>query len=124
MLPLRARVELGAMAMKWFSAFPKVQHPWNFTIRLFSAISRTLVGSGGLTPLQSSNRCILHSQLTRQLLYGVIVHFRVISRFQIYLFENYTYLIKLITMLCYITKHYYEVLKTIYIFNEHVSNDI
>ena len=38
MLPLRA--------MKECSAFPKVQHYWNFTIRLFSDIIRTLVGVG------------------------------------------------------------------------------
>ena len=32
------------MAMKKCSAFPKLQHHWNLTIRLFSVISRTLVG--------------------------------------------------------------------------------
>ena len=41
-LPHRARVNLGAMAMKGCSAFPKPQHYWNLTIRLFSVISRTL----------------------------------------------------------------------------------
>ena len=46
----RAKVDLGAMAMKGYSAFPKLQHHWNLTIRLFSVISRTLIGRG-LTPL-------------------------------------------------------------------------
>ena len=40
-LPRRVRVDLGAMAMKGCSAFPKPQHQWNLTIRLFSFISRT-----------------------------------------------------------------------------------
>ena len=31
------------MAMEGYSAFPKLQHCWNITIRLFSVISRTLV---------------------------------------------------------------------------------
>ena len=43
MLPIRARVDLGAMAMKRYSTFPKLQHYWNLTIRLFSVIPRTLV---------------------------------------------------------------------------------
>ena len=49
MLPLRARVELGAMALKGYSAFkdPKIQYYWNLTIRLLSVIFRTLVGSRG-----------------------------------------------------------------------------
>ena len=51
MLPLRARVDQGAMVMKGYSAFPKApallephhQHCWNLTLR-------TLVG-GGVLPL-------------------------------------------------------------------------
>ena len=38
-LPLRARVDLGAMAMNGYSAFTK--HYRNLSIRLFSVISRT-----------------------------------------------------------------------------------
>ena len=57
------RVDLGAMAMKGYSRFPKLQHCWNLTIRLFSVISRTLVRAG-LTPLQRSSQCILQPQLT------------------------------------------------------------
>ena len=42
MLPYQARVDVGAMAMKGYSAFPRAQYNWNLTIRLFSVISRTL----------------------------------------------------------------------------------
>ena len=45
---------------------PKLQHCWNLTIRLFSVISRKLVGVGGLTHLQRSIRCILQLQPTGQ----------------------------------------------------------
>ena len=45
---------------------PKLQHCWNLTIRLFSVISRILIGRGGLTPLQRSSRCILQPQPTGQ----------------------------------------------------------
>ena len=40
---------------------PKLQYYWNLTIRLFSVISRTLVG-GGLTALQRSSWYILQPQ--------------------------------------------------------------
>ena len=43
--------------------FPKLQHYWNLTIRLFSVISRTLV-RGGLTPMQTCSRCIIQAQTT------------------------------------------------------------
>ena len=46
MLPLRTRVDLGVMAMKGYSASPKLQHHWNIAIILFSVISRTLVVVG------------------------------------------------------------------------------
>ena len=46
MLPLRARVDLGVMAIKGYSAFPKFQHYWNLTIRLFSVKNRTLIWVG------------------------------------------------------------------------------
>ena len=48
MLPLRARVDLGAMAMKGYSTFPKAPALQDLTIRFFSVISRTLVVGGGL----------------------------------------------------------------------------
>ena len=43
MLAHRARVNLGGMAMKGILHPPKPQHHWNFTIRLFSVICRTLI---------------------------------------------------------------------------------
>ena len=42
--PLRSMVDLGAMAIKGTPHSPKLQHHWKLTIRLFSVISRTLVG--------------------------------------------------------------------------------
>ena len=52
MLPHRAWVDMGAMAMKGAPYSPKLQHYLSLTIRLFSVISRTLivcVGGGVLT---------------------------------------------------------------------------
>ena len=46
MIPFPARVDLGPMAMKEYSAFPKAQHHWNLTVRLFGIIYRTLVIRG------------------------------------------------------------------------------
>ena len=43
-LPRWARVDLGAMAMKGYSVSLSPQHYWDLTIRLFSVISRTLMG--------------------------------------------------------------------------------
>ena len=43
----------------------KPQHHWILTIRLFSVISRTLIGDG-LTPLQRCSQCILLLQPTGQ----------------------------------------------------------
>ena len=60
-------MNLRAMAMKECSVFPKPQHYWDLTIRLFSVISRTLIGGGGgLTPLQRCSQCILQPQPTGQ----------------------------------------------------------
>ena len=42
-LPLWVRVDLGAMAMKGYNAFPNLQHYWNLTIILFRVISRILI---------------------------------------------------------------------------------
>ena len=50
MLPLWARVNLGARAMKGTPHSPKLEHYWNLTIRSFSIISRT--------PLTDTNRVI------------------------------------------------------------------
>ena len=45
-LPRRARMDLGAMVIKGYSAFPKLRQQWNLIIRLFSVISRTLIMRG------------------------------------------------------------------------------
>ena len=63
-LPLRARVDLGATAMKGYSAFPKAP------ALLGPSPSDCLVSypghslGGGLIPLQRSSRCILQPQPT------------------------------------------------------------
>ena len=44
MLPLRDKVDLGAMAIKRHLNSPKLQYHWNLIIRFFSVVSRTLVG--------------------------------------------------------------------------------
>ena len=67
MLPLRARVDLGAMAIKGYSAFPKAPALLEPHHQIFSVIIRTLMG-GDLTPLQRSSRCILQPQPTGQLM--------------------------------------------------------
>ena len=58
-LPFRARVDLGAMAMKGAPHSPKLQHHWNLTIRLFSVISRTLISE--LLPLSSGAVGVFYS---------------------------------------------------------------
>ena len=67
MIPPWARVDLGVMAIKKYSAFPKalaLLEPHHQMY--FSVISRPLVGGGGLTPLQRCSRCILQTQPTGQ----------------------------------------------------------
>ena len=49
MLPHRATVDLGAMAIKGNLHSPMLQHHWNLTVRLFSVVSRTFVW--GVLPL-------------------------------------------------------------------------
>ena len=71
MLPLWARVDLGAMAMKGTPHSPKLQHFKSVAMRFFSVINRTLAG-GGLIPQQRSSRCILQSQQTG--LFDALVH--------------------------------------------------
>ena len=46
MLPLQARVDLEARAIKVISHSPKLQHCRSLTIRMFSIISRSHVGCG------------------------------------------------------------------------------
>ena len=64
-LPLWASVVLRGIAIKGYSAFQKLHHYWNLTIRLFCVVYRTLV-VGSLTPLQRCSRCILLLQPTRK----------------------------------------------------------
>ena len=65
MLPLRVRVNLGAMAMKGYSAFPKALALLDLTIRLFSVICRTLInGGGGVLPLCRDSVDVLYSHPT------------------------------------------------------------
>ena len=54
-LPLQARVNLGAMAMKRYSAFPKAP------VLLLSVISRTLVWAGGVLPLCRDEVSVFYS---------------------------------------------------------------
>ena len=57
---IRARVDLGAMAMKGYSAFPKAPALLELYDQMqFCIIYRTLVGWGVLLPLQRCSRCIL-----------------------------------------------------------------
>ena len=47
-------MDLGGIAMKRYSASPKLQHYWNLTIRWFRVISRTLVGGPYLSAMVQS----------------------------------------------------------------------
>ena len=55
-------VYMGATAKRGTLHFPKLQHYWCLTIRLFSTICWTHVGE--FTPLQRCNLCILPAKLT------------------------------------------------------------
>ena len=63
-LPCRAILDLGAMAMKGAPYSPKPQDYGDLTIRLFSVIIRTIIGGGDLTRLQRCSQSILQPQLT------------------------------------------------------------
>ena len=56
-LPLQARVDLGAMAIKTRLHSPKLQYCCSLTIRLFSVINRILVAGWGHTPRQKLQFC-------------------------------------------------------------------
>ena len=77
----------GAMAIKGCPHSPKLQHHWDLAIRLFSFISRTLIG-WCLTPLQKCCRCILQAQPTEQYTVNVktvlfqIIRFSISSQFR------------------------------------------
>ena len=63
--PLSASVDERKMAMKEYSAFPKLQG-WNLTIRLFGAILGTVVAEGGAFRLQKCSWCFLQPQPTEK----------------------------------------------------------
>ena len=56
----------GPGSVQWMGIphSPKVQYYWSLTIRLFSVISRILIGEWALNPLQRSSQCILQPQPT------------------------------------------------------------
>ena len=58
MLPIRTNVDLGAMAVDGYSAFPKLQHYWSLIIRLFS-VKYQDAHWGSFTALPRWNRCIV-----------------------------------------------------------------
>ena len=64
-LPRRARVDLGAMAMKKCYVFLKTQHYWNLTPDCLVSYPGYWLG-GGLTPLLKCSRCTLQPQPTEQ----------------------------------------------------------
>ena len=66
MLPRRARMDLGAMAMKGYSVFPKAPALLEPHHQIaYCHIQDTRCGEG-LTPLQRNSRCILQPQPTGQ----------------------------------------------------------
>ena len=70
LLPFWAREDLGAMAMKGCSAFPKAPASLEPHHQIYCHTQDT--HWGGLTPLQRCSRCILQPQPTRQRLLSVI----------------------------------------------------
>ena len=82
MLPLRASVDLGVVAIKWYSAFPKLQYCWSLTIRLFDVISRGLVGGvlllcgvfSGPSRLSQVSTCILSTHLIKKI-FSIIFYY-------------------------------------------------
>ena len=69
-LPLQARVDLRIMAMKGYSAFPKVY--WNFTIKLFSVhIQDTRWGGAYVSAEKQSVYSTAPANWTGRQLYGI-----------------------------------------------------
>ena len=57
MLSLQDRMDLGVMAMKGYSIFPK-PHDWSLTIKWFKVISRTLVVAGSYS--SANMQCVYY----------------------------------------------------------------
>ena len=66
MLQHKVRVDPGVMARKGTPHSPKLKHYWILTIRLFSVISRTLVGE--VLPLCMGKTCLLRYRKCRETL--------------------------------------------------------
>ena len=64
MLPLRARVDLRAMAMKGYPAFPKAPALLESHHQIVLRYIQDIRCGGGLTLLQRCSWCILQPQLT------------------------------------------------------------
>ena len=69
MVPLQARVDMGAMAMKRYSAFPKTPELLESHHHIVCYIWDTCCK--GLTPLQRCSQCILQPQPTGQIDKGI-----------------------------------------------------
>ena len=118
MLPLRARVNLVAMAIKHS---PKLLHYWSLTIRLFSVISSTLVWR---VYLQRCSLCILQPQPT-----GPSIHEKILFLLATILVEKFLTNIFLLSYrgtdvihfsFCKLTFHLYAALLTNALFRSNV----
>ena len=67
MLPLWDRVDLGAMAIKGYSAFPKAPASLESHHQIVSYHIQDTHWGRGLTPLERSSQCILQPQPTGQM---------------------------------------------------------
>ena len=65
-LPFRARLDQGAMAMKWCSAFPKASASLEPHHQIVYCYIQDTHWGGVLPPLQRCSLCILQPQLTGQ----------------------------------------------------------
>ena len=72
MLPLRAKVDLGAMAIKGYSTFSKAPALLEIPIRLFSVISGYSFG-GGVLPLCREAADWAKPQLTGEFIFQGII---------------------------------------------------
>ena len=85
MLPLRAKVDLGVMAMKWFSAFPKAPALLEPHHQIVLCHIQE-IHWGYLTPLQRSSSCIL--QPTGQPIRFIFAPNFTLSRLESYAFGH------------------------------------
>ena len=76
MLPLRTRVNLGLMAMKEYSAFPKLPALLKSHHQIICLVSYPVTHWWSLAPLQRCHRCIRQPPPTSRLCKCYYVHFR------------------------------------------------